>query len=189
MRGNLKNGVGLYTHTEVCKILSGESSPWIVQTKRGDVECSQVVHATNAYSPALEPSLRGLISPSPHICNKVNPPVTFCEPNNLKNSYGVLLPNGGLFTMNPRLPSGDSVLFGGSNPGQYEFGKWLRAHPERSTDDSLSSFTSVSEAVEAFAKSQLLGWESSPQEADKYKRGWSGIIALVGSVSSRDTLS
>ncbi|ETS85354.1 hypothetical protein PFICI_03379 [Pestalotiopsis fici W106-1] len=158
MRESLKRGVNLQTRTEV----------------------SRVVHATNAYIAALEPSLRGIISPCPHICNKVQPPVTLTEPTALKHSYGVVLPEGGLYTINPQIPTKGPLLFGGSNPGQAEFGNWIRDHPERSVNDSLRSFSSVSAALEEFTNSQMLGWQASGKvEGGHYQQGWSGIIALV----------
>ena len=180
MRGNLKKGVNLQTRTKVNQIVRSSVTPekWVVKSERGEIECFQVVHATNAYSSALEPSLRGLIIPTPHMCDKVIPPVTFTGSRALKNSYGVLLPNGGLFTMNHRGVSGAPVLFGGSNPGQQAFEKWLRGHPERSTDDDLVGFESVKEAVRDFAESQLIGWTAA-SKTERYDHSWSGIIALV----------
>ena len=80
--------------------------------------------------------------------------------------------------MNHRGVSGAPVLFGGSNPGQQAFEKWLRGHPERSTDDDLVGFESVKEAVRDFAESQLIGWTAA-SKTERYDHSWSGIIALV----------
>ncbi|KAM0811553.1 putative FAD dependent oxidoreductase [Seiridium cardinale] len=181
MRDNLEKGVNLQTHTEVTRVVpsSQNTGSWIIQTARGEIECSQVVHATNAYSSALEPSLRGLISPSPHICNRVVPPATFKGPDTLKNSYGILLPQGVLFSINPQITSGGPILFGGSNPGQRDFEHWLRQRRERCVDDSLTGFKAIEEAVQEFAEAQLVGWKNSdPDREDRYKDGWSGIIGL-----------
>ncbi|KAK6085218.1 putative FAD dependent oxidoreductase [Seiridium cupressi] len=181
MRDNLEKGVNLQTHTEVTRVVpsSKNTGSWIIQTTRGEIECSQVVHATNAYSSALEPSLRGLISPSPHICNRVVPPAAFKGPDTLKNSYGVLLPQGVLFSINPQITSGGPILFGGSNPGQRDFEHWLRQRRERCVDDSLTGFKPIEEAVQEFAEAQLVGWKNSdPDRENRYKDGWSGIIGL-----------
>ncbi|KAL4995649.1 FAD dependent oxidoreductase-domain-containing protein [Aspergillus recurvatus] len=174
MRENLERGVNLQTRTKVTHVVGSSKSPgkWIVKSDRGDIECSQVIHATNAYSSALEPSLRGLIYPQPHMCNRIVPPVAFEGSEGLTNSYGVLLPNGRLFSINPRNMTEGSVLFGGSNPGQAELEKWLEAHPERGIDDSLQGFKPVTKAVQAFAESQIIGWKA------KFNNdSWSGIIA------------
>jgi glycine/D-amino acid oxidase-like deaminating enzyme len=187
MRDNLKNGVNLQTNTIVTQITQSRQSPgkWIVESERGKIECMQVVHATNAYSSALEPSLRGLISPSPHICNRVVPPVEYTGSKGLQNSYGVLMSDGDLFSINPRSTSDGLVMFGGSNPGQGKFEKWLEEHPEKCVDDSLLSFESVSDAIQDFTESQFPGWASTASGGEQlYKDGWSGVIALVSEFST-----
>jgi glycine/D-amino acid oxidase-like deaminating enzyme len=174
MRDNLRKGVNLQTRTKVTQVVKSSKvlGNWTVKSDRGDMECSQVIHATNAYSSALEPSLRGLIYPQPHMCDRIISPVAFEGSEGLTNSYGVLLPNGGLFSINPRSTTEGSVLFGGSNPGQPELERWLEAHPERGIDDSLQGFKPVTEAVRAFAESQIIGWK-----AEFNNDSWSGIIA------------
>ncbi|KAL5333332.1 FAD dependent oxidoreductase-domain-containing protein [Aspergillus crustosus] len=174
MRENLNKGVNLQTRTKVTQVTRSQSpGKWIVKSDRGDIECSQVVHATNAYSSTLEPSLRGIISPTPHMCDRIQPPVTFEGPG-LTNSYGVLLPDGGLFSINPRSTAEGSVLFGGSNPGQRAFEKWVQEVPSRCIDDRLQGFKPVTEAVRTFAESELVGWK-----AKFNNHSWSGIIALA----------
>ncbi|KAK7397807.1 hypothetical protein QQX98_012822 [Neonectria punicea] len=181
MRESLKKGVNLQTHTKVAQVVQSLKIPgrWTVKSDRGEIECTQVIHATNAYSPALEPSLRGLINPMPHMCNKVTPPVSFKGPQGLSNSYGVLLPNGGLFSINPRSTTEGPVLFGGCNPGQEEFEKWLQEHPEKCIDDDLLGFKSVTTAVQEFAESRLKGWGTySTNQAEHYSHAWSGIVGM-----------
>lgn len=188
MRENLSKGVNLQTRTKAVKITetpdpNPESWRWIVQTPRGPINCNQVIHATNAYSSALEPSLRGLIYPSPHMCNRIKPPVEFEDPNpaGLTNSYGVLLPEGGLFSINPRSTREGSVLFGGSNPGQAAFERWVNEpeYPERGVDDGIEVFGAVTEAVREFAEREIEGWK-----AEFRVDGWSGIIGRVSLFSS-----
>ncbi|KAK7214663.1 hypothetical protein V2G26_002666 [Clonostachys chloroleuca] len=178
MSENLKRGVNLQTRTTVTQIMKShkELGNWTVKTGRGDIECAQVVHATNAYSPGLEPSLRGLIKPTPHMCNLIAPPVSFIGSKALQNSYGILLPGGSLITINPRIPTHGPVLFGGSNPGQAEFYRWLENNPERATDDNIAGFPSVTEAVKDFTDAQLTGWPGVVTE--DHRREWSGIIAM-----------
>jgi glycine/D-amino acid oxidase-like deaminating enzyme len=176
MRDNIKRGVNLQTKTRALNVV-GATGKWVVKTERGDIECSEVVHATNAYSSALEPSLRGLITPCPHMCNRVIPPKASKDSVVLKNSYGVLLPYDGLFSINPRINGDGAVLFGGTNPGQDEFMKWLEKNPHRHTDDGLTGFPSVTKAVHDFAVAELKAW---PTEEEAYKNAWSGILGLVG---------
>lgn len=199
MRKNLSKGVNLQTRTKATNVAqvaqAGQTSDadlksnanakswkWEVQTARGAIHCSQVIHATNAYSSALEPSLRGLIYPSPHMCNRIKPPVEFDEsnPTGLTNSYGVLLPEGGLFSINQRSTNEGStegsVLFGGSNSGQAAFERWINepGYPERGVDDGIETFGPVTEAVREFAEGEIAGWK-----AEFRVDGWSGIIGRV----------
>ncbi|KIV87380.1 hypothetical protein PV11_02930 [Exophiala sideris] len=181
MRENISKGVNLQTHTTVTKVKSSSqpSKRWIVVCERGEIECSQVIHATNAYSSALEPSLRGVIKPIPHICNQSILPVGFDGASALQNSYGVLLADGALITINHRGTVSDANLFGGSGPGQGEFLKWVEEHPETCVDDGLKSFPSVTKAVQKFTESQFSGWKNpSTDPKELYKDSWSGIIGL-----------
>lgn len=180
MRKNLQKGLkfNLQTYTTVRKVVASKNAgKWMVQSDRGDIECSRVVHATNAYSAAVEPSLFGLIFPTPHMCNKIVPPGIFAGSKALQNSYGVLLPGGALFSINPRCTADGIVLFGGSNSGQKEFDKWLDQHPERRTDDSFSGVSLVTDAVKEFADREFQGWsEAITGPGQLYDYSWSGII-------------
>ncbi|KAI3281275.1 hypothetical protein DTO002I6_9889 [Penicillium roqueforti] len=181
MRDNIKKGVNLQTKTQATSVVnSGEDQhKWVVKTERGDIKCSEVVHATNAYSSALEPSLRGLITPCPHICNKVIPPKADAGFEGFKGSYGVLLPQDALITINPRFNGGGGVLFGGSNPGQDEFMEWLEKNPHRYIDDGLTGFDSVTKAIQEFAVEGFKGWPSDAlKQGETYKEAWSGILGL-----------
>lgn len=182
MRKNLQKGLkfNFQTYTMVRKVVAGDSTgSWVVQSDRGDIECTRVVHASNAYSAAVEPSLFGLIFPTPHMCNKIIPPAIFAGSKALQNSYGVLLPGDGLFSINPRCTADGIVLFGGSNSGQKEFDKWLDEHPERRTDDSFSGVAVVTDAVKEFADREFEGWAEAEAVAgpgQMYDYSWSGII-------------
>jgi hypothetical protein len=115
-----------------------------------------VVHATNAYSAALEPSLKGVIIPNPHICNRFAPPRALSGSKALQNSYGVLLPNGALFSINSRSSSDGSGMFRGSNPGQKKLDEWADQEPGRYVDDSLVNLRLVTREVRALVNTQFL---------------------------------
>ncbi|KAI7969531.1 hypothetical protein EIK77_005161 [Talaromyces pinophilus] len=183
MRDNIKKGVNLQTNTVAIAIIQSKNhrDKWVVKTERGDIECSEVVHASNAYSSALEPSLRGLITPCPHMCNKVVPPKDSKNLSSLKGSYGILLGQDNLITINPRLNGDGAILFGGSNPGQDDFWEWLEKNPYRYIDDSMTGFNSISKAIHEFAVEELKGWstEDIMRQEETYKHAWSGILGLV----------
>lgn len=184
MRSNLQNTrMHLQTHTQVTDVSRSAEDPdkWSVHTsERGSISCSQVVHATNAYSSAIEPSLRGVIIPHPHICTRAVPPATYTGPVGLRNSYGVLLDDGAMFSVNPRCTADGMVLFGGSNPGQKKLNEWLEKHPERWVDDGLGGEELVTPAVKKFADEEYIGWNKNVDgEVSVFDHSWSGIIALV----------
>ncbi|KAK7973070.1 FAD dependent oxidoreductase [Apiospora saccharicola] len=219
MRANLAAGVNLQTFTPARSVtpyadadddddIEGKRNAekkkyrWTVHTDRGPIACTNVVHASNAYLPAYDPSLRGLIRPKPHMCNKVLPPLAFSGSRALRHSYGVLLLDGSLFSINPRSGADGVVMFGGSNPGQRKLDEWVAAQPaadRRCVDDGLSSVSGsngdggdggtaaarlVTDEVRKFAEAQFDGWRES---ADRdglgpgagYDYSWSGIIGVA----------
>jgi glycine/D-amino acid oxidase-like deaminating enzyme len=181
MRDNLEKGANLQTYTVARSITKNQtgSRQWIVHTDRGDILCDNVVHATNAYSAALEPSMRGVITPKPHICNRFVPPRALSGAKALQNSYGVLLPDGGLFSINPRCSADGNVMFGGSNPGQKKLDEWAGQGPDRCVDDSLANIDIVTKEVKALLEREFLDEKEvkfGPGEGFQYS--WSGIIGL-----------
>lgn len=181
MRDNLAKGVNLQTYTLAKDVVvdSSGAQKWVVRTDRGDIACDTVVHATNAYSAALEPLLRGVITPKPHVCNKVVPPRALSGSNAIKNSYGILLPDGGLFSINPRCTADGVLMFGGSNPGQKQLDKWVEDNPENCVNDGLARIDNITDCVREFVEGNFEGWkeaEIGPGEGFDYS--WSGIIGL-----------
>lgn len=181
MRQNLKNGANLQTYTVATSVseATGGQRRWLVHTDRGVIACDNVVHATNAYSAALEPSLRGVITPKPHICTKVVPPRAVSGSQAMRNSYGVLLPDGALFSINPRCTADGNIMFGGSNPGQQALDDWVERHPENCINDGLSDVEGVTQCVKDFIHNKFEGWDAAeygPGEGIQYS--WSGIIGL-----------
>jgi glycine/D-amino acid oxidase-like deaminating enzyme len=178
MRDNIGKGVNLQTYTVVQAVTPStfDARQWNVQTTRGDIACDTVVYATNAYSAALEPSLRGVITPKPHMCNKVVPPRIFSGSNAIRNSYGVLLPGGALFSINPRCSADGILMFGGSNPGQKLLDEWVARNPEDCINDGLSSLEKVTQHVRELIEENFEGWkdaEFGPGEGIGYS--WSGM--------------
>jgi glycine/D-amino acid oxidase-like deaminating enzyme len=184
MRANLSKGANLQTHTVATFITENQigSRKWIVHTPRGSISATTIVHATNAYSAALEPSLRGIITPKPHMCIRFVPPRSLSGSRALQNSYGVLLPDGALFSINSRASSDGNIMFGGSNPGQKKLDEWASKSDERCVDDSLANVEMVTREVRRFVAKEFLGLgdgeekEYAPGEGFEYS--WSGIIGL-----------
>jgi glycine/D-amino acid oxidase-like deaminating enzyme len=178
MRENLAKGVNLQTYTTVRAVTAGATEgTWTVATDRGDITTERVVHATNGYSAAVEPSLRGVIRPTPHMCNKVVPPPCFSGSKALQNSYAIMASGGALFSINPRCTADGIVLFGGSNPGQPELEDILEAHPKKCVDDGLSNLAMITDAVKDFTTANFEGWsEAVAAPGQMFDYQWSGII-------------
>ncbi|KAF5374253.1 hypothetical protein D9758_004538 [Tetrapyrgos nigripes] len=159
----------------------GNEEKWIVETDRGSTIAKTVVFASNAYTAALLPEFTGVVVPHPHMCTKLIPPPAFSGSKALQNTYGVLVPNNALFSINPRSSTDGIVLFGGSNPGQGELIKWVKEHPEDRVNDGLSGFKPVSDAVREWVgkewKESGLDLNAGPGQGVDYQ--WSGIIGFT----------
>ncbi|KAK7445712.1 hypothetical protein VKT23_014707 [Stygiomarasmius scandens] len=138
---------------------SEDGRKWVVETDRGSTATDTVVFATNAYTAGLLSEFEGVIVPTPHLCDKVIPPPSFSGSHSLQNTYGILLPNDALFSINSRSSSDGIVLFGGSNPGISQFLKWVDEHPDERTNDGLSGIGSVTNAVKEFIDTGS-GWST-----------------------------
>ena len=61
-------GLNLQTWTPVTSIAPSDSSDsWVISTPRGEITTPTIIHATNAYAPALLPETHGAIRPTPHM--------------------------------------------------------------------------------------------------------------------------
>jgi glycine/D-amino acid oxidase-like deaminating enzyme len=185
MRDNISKGTNLQTYTVATSITKDETGDrqWTIHTTRGPISCTTIVHATNAYSAALEPSLRGIIAPKPHMCNRFVPPRALSGSKALQNSYGVLLRNGALFSINSRSSSDGNIMFGGSNPGQKKLDDWANQASERCVDDSLVNLDIVTKEVRGFVEKEFLGIDDEEVEyvyapGEGFQYSWSGIIGL-----------
>ncbi|WRT68995.1 uncharacterized protein IL334_005977 [Kwoniella shivajii] len=176
----LKLGLNLQTLTPVSSVTeSSKKDCWSIQTERGSVETSNVIHTTNAYAGSLLPELNQSIIPIPHMCNLVYPPSTHSGSKALTNSYAVIYKNG-LYSVNPRNTSDGCILFGGVQPNQHQLEKYVSEDPKRKTDDSLQDFKPITESVKFLGKHGFAWDESKPEVGFgvRYDRSWSGIIGL-----------
>jgi glycine/D-amino acid oxidase-like deaminating enzyme len=61
-----KGGYSIFTHTPALSVTesTGSSGTWTVNTSRGSITATKVIHATNAYASALLPEMKGMITPT-----------------------------------------------------------------------------------------------------------------------------
>ncbi|KAJ7584443.1 DAO-domain-containing protein [Mycena floridula] len=178
MRQCLERSLNLQTWTPATSVTESTDIPgfWTVSTERGSITTPTVVHATNAYCPALLPEFSRIIKPTPHMCNKVISPRYWSGTRALQNSYGVFYPDGSLFTINPRCTADGIILFGGTNPGQHDLEEYVKDHPDRATHDSLANFEPVTRAVRELVETEFEGWGKTFAPGEGYEYSWSGII-------------
>jgi glycine/D-amino acid oxidase-like deaminating enzyme len=84
-------GMRLFTHTPCISVTSGgtPSGEWLVNTARGTIVASKVVHATNAYAATLLPQLEGFVNPFRAQAHALVPMPAFCGPSLLKHTYSL----------------------------------------------------------------------------------------------------
>ncbi|KAF7350695.1 FAD-dependent oxidoreductase [Mycena sanguinolenta] len=186
MQKCLDKGLNLQTWTPVTSVTASSSTPsfWDVNTARGTISTPTIVYATNAYTSSILPSFAKYIQPTAHMCDKVVPPRAYAGSKALQNSYGIMMPGGGLYTINPRCSADGILLFGGNGPNQRMLKEYLDADAKRLFDDSLGNFKPVTEAVRDLTSSAFEGWnDDAPAPGVGPEYSWSGIIGL-----SADTL-
>ncbi|KAJ7237520.1 DAO-domain-containing protein [Mycena haematopus] len=179
MKTCLSQGLNLQTWTPVTSVTAAADKPglWDVNTARGTISTPTVVYATNAYTSSILPAFAKYIQPTAHMCDKVVPPRAYAGSKALQNSYGVLAPGGGLYSINPRCNADGIVLFGGANPNQGQLKAYLAADSNRLFDDSLSNFKPVTDAVKDLTSSAFQGWNDDiPAAGVGPEYSWSGII-------------
>ncbi|GFZ43442.1 hypothetical protein JCM24511_01162 [Saitozyma sp. JCM 24511] len=167
-------GLNLQTWTPATGV-TGSAGDWLVHTERGRIAAPTVIHATNAYAPALLPEVAGAIRPTPHMCNKVVPPSSFSGSQAIQSSYAVIYPTG-LYSINPRAVGDGVILFGGSAPNQHKLLEYVAHDPARRTDDSLVNFEPVTQAVRDLGKNGFRWDREAPGSVARYDYSWSGII-------------
>ncbi|WVF70923.1 hypothetical protein IAT40_005718 [Kwoniella sp. CBS 6097] len=177
-REALDLGLLLHTWTPVTAVSEIPDSPdWKVETPRGSIRTPLVVHATNAYAPALLPETKGAIEPVPHMCNRVYPPPSFSGSKALEESYCVIYPDGN-YTVNPRQGGDGLMLVGGTPPKLQHLLDYVAEDPVvRSVDDGLMNFEPVTQSVKRLGGNKGFGWDTN-EFGNKafYDHSWSGII-------------
>ncbi|OCF32819.1 hypothetical protein I316_05455 [Kwoniella heveanensis BCC8398] len=171
-------GLQLHTWTPVSTVEGvQDSSDWNVKTSRGIIRTPMVVHATNAYAPALLPETKGAIEPVPHMCNRVYPPPAFAGSSALKNSYCIIFPDGN-YTVNPRQGGDGLLLVGGTPPNLQHLLDYVAEDPvTRSVDDGLVNFDPVTQSVKRLGGEKGFGWDVNGfGNKAFYDHSWSGII-------------
>jgi glycine/D-amino acid oxidase-like deaminating enzyme len=162
----LNNGINFQMETPVTKIIS-EDGKWRLETPRGNILTSTVVHATNGYIGHLLPFFSRIIEPTRGHMTAQIPPQSLSLPP-LKHTYSFMYKDG-KFDYLIQLPnhSGNKLMFGG---GYYE-----DPQPNENNDAELSQI-----CVE-YLQNQLpkvFQWEGELNPEKRVDMIWSGIMGF-----------
>lgn len=162
--------INLQTNTPALSISSstGPEGGFIVETSRGIIHASQIIHANNAYIGGLLPEYRKSIIPSKGICCRITVPKGTKAPL-LNNSYINREQDKTLHYLVPRADG--SIIVGGASQG-------FKALPEQwynNTDDS-TLIEAVKGYYDGYMQRTYRGWEDSGAKVDNI---WSGIMGYT----------
>jgi glycine/D-amino acid oxidase-like deaminating enzyme len=162
----LEHGLNLQTETPVTRVVA-EGNKWRVETSRGSILVTHVVHATNGYTAYLLPSFSRIIKPTRGHMTAQIPPKSLAEPP-LDHTYSFLYEDGKFdyFIQQPA-SYGSKLMLGG---GYYE-------DPGPTTADD----TNNCEITQAYLRDQLpkvFQWEGEQDRDSRISVRWSGIMGF-----------
>lgn len=186
----LKKGLNLQTHTSVTSIEAAGSAlsegaknvRWLVQTPRGVVQTSNLIIATNGYTPHLLPEFQSKIVPLRGQITAQRPGALLKElaPNGLDVTYSFIYSNGYEYMVQrpynhkdvPEGTAGDIIIGGGlaklPQEGLDEFGE---------CDDTV-----LNKQNSQYLKETLVGYFGKTwgedDTAGRVRKEWTGIMGI-----------
>lgn len=162
----ISQGVNLQTHTPVRSITTTESSQtlrrWTINTDRGSILTSKVIHANNAFASTLLPEFKDKIVPVRGICARIMPATT--NTPFLSNSYIMRIAPGEYDYLIPR--SDGSIIVGGARRDYWrQLDQWYNVHDDSTLIDPAKDY------FEGYMQRHFRGWEDSAAFTDKV---WTG---------------
>jgi len=160
------HGVNLQTETPATKV-SKDGAQWRVETPRGNILATKVVHATNGYIQYLLPSFAKLIKPTRGHMTAQLPPKSLSHPP-LDRTYSFIYEDGKFdyFIQQPAY-DGSKLMLGG--------GYHQDPHPTTFND------AQVSETSQEYLQHQLpkvFHWEGEDNSSARVHTRWTGIMGF-----------
>ena len=160
------HGVNLQTETPATKIAK-DGAKWSVETPRGNILATKVIHATNGYLQYLLPSFTKIIKPTRGHMTAQIPPRSLSHPP-LDRTYSFIYEDGKFdyFIQQPAY-DGCKLMLGG---GYYE-------DPQPTTYNDAQ----VCEISQEYLKQQLpkvFRWEGEEDPSARVHTRWSGIMGF-----------
>jgi glycine/D-amino acid oxidase-like deaminating enzyme len=131
-----------------CTDIHPKSPTWIVNTPRGSLIGNTIIHATNGYSSALVPELRGKIVPVKGIVARLVP----TNGPQLTESYMMRFSDYEYDYMIPR-PDGSIVVGGGRRDYYYALDKWFNVSDDGSLIEGAEDY------FNGYMQRHFHGWE------------------------------
>ena len=155
-------GVNLQTNTPVQSVSLQRDGDgyWVVTTDRGSVRAKNVIYATNGYSSALLPELKGRIVPVKGICSRILNPKRMLLTNNYvmrfsEREYDYLIPR-----------SDGSIVVGGARADYYSnLDTWFDVSDDSTLIESAKNY------FDGYMQRHFHGWEDSGAYTDSV---WTG---------------
>ncbi|OJJ47375.1 hypothetical protein ASPZODRAFT_132360 [Penicilliopsis zonata CBS 506.65] len=161
----LDQGVNLQTHTPVLSVTPAEEGGFAIETSRGSIQATQVIHASNAYVSALLPEYSHNIIPCKGIACRIAVPEGTQAPL-LNNSYINRTEDNTLSYLIARADG--SIVVGGASAKFRPFlDQWYN-----NVDDSVL-IDSAKDYYEDYMQRTYHGWEESNAAVDKI---WTGVM-------------
>ena len=159
----------MQTHTAVSAVSRAPSDTaknWLVSTTRGDILTNTVIHASNGYTSALVPELRGKIVPSRGICCRIVPQ----SPTIWSDRSYMLRHNDWEYDYLISRKDG-SIIVGGA---KRDFYKHLDTWFDNTDDSTL--IEPAKEYFDGYMQRTFNGWDLSLASVDKI---WTGSKFLM----------
>ncbi|KAJ7691613.1 FAD dependent oxidoreductase [Mycena rosella] len=164
-------GMKLFTHTPAVSVTSS-GNDWVVNTPRGSITTSIVVHATNAFAATLLPCLQAQVRPVRAQAHKLIPTRAYSGPDKmLTHTYSLRFSLFHFYSVIQRKVDGALVL--GTSRGIPGIGQEVF----ETTDDSVHNKTIAVDCLAKF-KQVFSDWGEEVQ-GEGHEFGWTGILGLT----------
>ncbi len=157
-------GVNLQTHTPVMGVSDepDESERWTVRTGRGSISAFKVVFASNGYTSAIIPEMKGKIVPVRGMCSRIVCPDSRAPL--LTNSYVLSLSKSEYDYLIPRTDG--SIVVGGARRDFYhQLESWYDVFDDSKLTDKAENY------FDGYMQRHFHGWQDSGAKTD---RVWTG---------------
>jgi glycine/D-amino acid oxidase-like deaminating enzyme len=159
-------GVNLQTETPVTNISPGDQGKWNVETTRGNIITSHLVHATNGYVQSLLPKFSAITATRGFMTAQI-PPKSLSHPP-LDHTYCFIYERGGYdYLIQLPIEYGSKLMMGGG---------MVHDPDPKSSDDG-----DVPVALAHYLRRQLpnvFHWEGENHPDERLNMAWSGIMGF-----------